>query len=348
LTSHLPGQPKEEERDGVRIYRVFSWRKGVHDCGLRGAYSFLASAYPRLLRLARSGGFQVIHYFFTLPTAALALLPGRHRSLPMVVSLRGSDVPYYDVHNRTIHRMNLALRPLIRLIWRRADAVVALSRALRETAHRTAPQQPIEVIPNGVEADLFTPLEQARARERDDPVHAITVSRLVPRKGIQYLLRALQRARDTVNLRLTIVGTGSCESELKALSATLRLDDVVRFHGYCPREKLPELYRSADFFALPSLAESFGLVFAEAMSCGLPVIAGRTGGVPDLIGEDNGILVSPGSVEEIASALVALGTDPIRCRAMSVANRTKVVQDCSWAGVAERYADLYCDISPRG
>lgn len=344
LTSRHGDQPRHEVDAGVKIDRVFSWRKGIHDCGIRGAWSFVASAIPRLRAITGSQGFEVCHYFFTLPTGALSLVPGRHRSLPGVVSLRGSDVPYYDEFNPVVHRLNLMLRPLIRRIWRRAGRVVALSAGLRNTARRTDRVVRIDVIPNGVETELFSPGERDSERA-SGPLRLITVSRLIRRKGIDHLLRAVAAIRAEEDVRLTVVGTGSHHGELQRLSTELGLDDVVAFAGYHPREELPALYRSADVFVLPSLAESFGLVFAEAMACGLPVIAGRTGGVPDLVKPDNGILVEPGNIGEIADALRALGASPERRAEMSRANRKKVETEYGWRSVAERYLQVYQEIA---
>ena len=344
LTSRLKGQLREETASGVDIHRVFSWRKGIHDCGLRGAYSFIAAAWPVVRRLCKHQHYDVVHYFFTLPTGSLTFLPGRHNSIPHVVSLRGSDVPWYDEFNPLIHRLNLLLRPVIRRIWNGSGRVVALSRGLREIARRTDPKVRIDVIPNGIEANLFTP-GTGPERTGDGPFRLITVSRLINRKGIDHLIEAVASLRESIDLRLQIVGLGNFMDQLREKVQTTGTGDIVEFHGYCPREELPELYRQADLFALPSLAESFGLVFAEAMACGLPILGGRTGGVPDLVHESNGILVTPGNVDEIRDAIRALHAQPDLRRAMSSNNRARVLENYAWDSVARRYAQIYREIA---
>jgi glycosyltransferase involved in cell wall biosynthesis len=85
------------------------------------------------------------------------------------------------------------------------------------------------------------------------------------------------------------------------------------------------------------MAESFGIVFAEAMACGLPIIGGRTGGVPDLVKEENGILVQPGNIEEIKKAIESMQASPAKRKLMGDKNRAKVVNHYSWQSVAEKY-----------
>jgi glycosyltransferase involved in cell wall biosynthesis len=338
LTSGHKNLAKFEINEGVKIYRVFSWRKGIHDCGFRGAYTYLFSAAIKLLELRKRNSFDILHYFFSLPTGLLSMVPWAFQGTPYIVSLRGSDVPYYDVYNRNVHLSNLILKPVNKAIWKKADSVVALSNGLKKTALQSAPDQRIEVIPNGVETALFIPDPNKRLAGKQ--FRLITVSRLINRKGIDHTLHALAQLRDK-NITYLIVGTGSYESFLKNLCHKLGLDDVVTFYGYCPRQELPKLYNKADAFILPSLAESFGIVFAEAMSCGLPIIGGRTGGVPDLIQEENGILVEPGNVESIKNAIIALkNNERLRSR-MGMENRKKVVTHYSWEGVAAKYVAYY-------
>jgi glycosyltransferase involved in cell wall biosynthesis len=338
LTSRCDKQQKFEIKDGVRIYRVFSWRKGIHDCGFRGAYTYLFSAAIKLLSLRKNNQFDIVHYFFSLPTGLLTFVPWAFRKTPYIVSLRGSDVPYYDIYNRKVHFFNLVLRPVNKYIWKKSKTVIALSEGLKTTALRSAPTQEIGVIPNGVETELFKP--DSNGRPPGKKLRLITVSRLINRKGIDHVLRALADLRG-IDVTLLIVGTGSYESYLKKLCHELGLGDIVTFYGYCPREQLPDLYSNADVFILPSLAESFGIVFAEAMACGLPVIGGRTGGVPDLVKEDNGILVNPGKIDDINNAIIMLKTNSALREKMGITNRKKVVDAYSWYNVAQSYLSIY-------
>ncbi len=338
LTSRIKNQKSEEEIQGVKIYRVFSWRNSIHDCGFKGAYTYLFFAAFQLRKLCKKNSYDVLHYFFSLPTGLLSFVPGKHRKMPYIVSLRGSDVPFYDIYNKKVHFFNLILRPANKYIWKKARQVVALSEGLKMTVLRTAPNQQIEVIPNGVETDIFRPMYSKEPS--NSKLRLITVSRLINRKGIDHILEALAKLNGK-KIKLLIVGTGNYENVLKKTCLELGLNDVVSFYGYCQRERLPELYNKSDVFILPSLAESFGIVFTEAMACELPIIAGRTGGVPELVKNENGILVEPGNVEEIKDAITRM-KDSVEMRInMGKENRKRVVKYYCWKSVAQQYLNYY-------
>lgn len=339
LTSRSQGQKSREMVEGFSVYRVFSWRKGVHDCGFRGAITFVLFAIPVFLRLTRSKNYHILHYYFGLPTGLLQWLPGKHRRVPYIVSLRGSDVPGYDKFNTTLQTIHRLLLPVTRSIWNNASKIIALSGALRDTALETAPDADIDVIANGIESEQFYHADARRSH--DDTVELICVARLIERKGIQHLLRALRTMEHKVHL--TIVGEGNYKQELVNYAEQYQVEDKVTFHGYCPREYLVELYSASDIFVLPTMAESFGLVFIEAMACGLPVIGTTVGGVPDIVLADNGILVEPDDYRGVREAIDSLAGDAPRRAAMAKACRQRVLDHFSWLSVAEKYERCYED-----
>ena len=339
LTSKIKGQKSKEDIEGITVYRVTSFRRSIHNCGYFGAFSFVFFAAFKFILLTRKNNYDVLTYFFSLPTGALSLLPGRHRKIPYIVYLRGSDVPMYDLCNKSLQLFHKILTPVTKYIWNRATQVIALSESLKETAINFHPDIEIKVIPNGVEADIFFP------REKVKPIHnklnIITVARLIKRKGIQDLLKALSELRNdngySKNFSLLVVGKGSYESQLKNLCKQLNLEDMVTFYGFCPRCDLPELYRNSDIFVLPSMAESFGIVFAEAMACGLPVICTKVGAIPDLIEDRNGILTESNNVEALKQAISYMMKHKEKWSSMGRASRDKICKEYSWEGVAKKY-----------
>jgi glycosyltransferase involved in cell wall biosynthesis len=290
-------------------------------------------------RLVRERNYDILHYFFSLPTGLLHCLPGAHRKIPYIVSLRGSDVPEYDVFNKPLMLAHNLVKPVTRYIWNKAARVVALSSDLRNTAKRTAPEMDIAVIPNGIESELFLPEKTETEVRQSDTIQMICVSRLIERKGIQHVLQALTRIELPVHL--TIVGEGNYQDQLKEQAKALGVNDRVTFYGYCAREELVALYANSDFFILPSMAESFGMVFVEAMSCELPVIGARIGGVPDIVAEENGILVEAANVDEIQQAIETMASDADMRAAMATANRQKVIDHYTWQSVADQYNATY-------
>ena len=338
LTSGIKGQKPREYLDGFTIYRVRSWRKGIHDCGYRGALIYVFMAAIKYIQLTKVEKYDVIHYFFSIPTGLISLLPGSHRKIPYIVSLRGSDVPFYDVVNKKLQWFHNLLRPINRKIWLNAEKVVAVTSSLRSTAYRTARDLEIEVIPNGIDSAIFNPQEPIEMTK--GKLKLITVTRLIARKGIQHVLQALSElSNEKVNL--LIVGTGNYENQLKEMTDALSLHQTVKFYGYCPNEKLPMLLNQHDVFILPSLTEAFGNSFAEAMACGLPVIGSKIGGIPDLVKDENGILVEPGDIVQIKAAINnMIASEAMRIR-MGKENSKLIQNRYQWKNVVERYLGIY-------
>jgi glycosyltransferase involved in cell wall biosynthesis len=340
LTSSIEDEDDGAIVDGMRIYRVPSWRKGIHDCGMLGAYSYVGFALSKRQKLLKNTKYDLEHFFFSLPTGILSVSPFRQRKLPYIVSLRGSDVPGYDLFNQNLERFHKLLLPLTKSIWRNASAVVALSQGLKDIAVKAAPAQEIDIISNGIEVDHFYPAARVE-KKQEEPLKLITVSRLLERKGIHHLLEAIAKP-SPLPVTLTIVGTGSYEDELRKICTDLDLNDRVNFTGFIRRDELPELYRQHDVFALPSQTESFGLVFAEAMSCGLPILGTFVGGIPELVRHEiDGILVNPAQPGEIRESLETMLDNPEKTIAMGLAARQRIEEKYSWRFIAEQYLECY-------
>ena len=342
VTTTYQDLPAFEEREGIEIHRVYGRRRSLldNDVGVT-MLSFLTLGTRVALRLARERAFDVVHAFFTIPAGLVGAWLKGWTGTPLVVSLRGADVPYHNPDEfRGVIRL---LSPLLARVWRRADRVVALSNGLRRTAERTAEDVPFRVIYNGVDTELF---KSGRAVRANGVPRLITVARLVQRKGIQHLLSALAGLRDRgFEFQLAVIGEGNYRAALEAQCRDLGLGDRVEFVGFVPHERLPAAYARADLFVLPSLTESFGQVFAEAMACGLPVIGTTVGGIPEVVGpEQAGWLVGPGDVEALTGLLATALRSPEQRRQMGARNAATVRRRFSWAGVAREYADLYAEI----
>jgi glycogen synthase len=334
LTTGTHGQASGDELDGIRVHRVRAYRHGIHESGLAGALSFVALAARQLPSLARENRFDAYHYYFGLPTGLLSLLPGSHHGRPYVVSLRGSDVPGYDPTLALLHRF---VRPVTRRIWTGAYRVVANSHALRALALASIPETPIVVIPNGAAVPAIGPAR----RQTAGSLRILTVSRLIPRKGLDTLIMALARSCRE-DLSLDIAGDGPFRNRLTTLAASHGVAERVRFHGYMDRTGLASLYADADIFVLASTAESCSMALLEAMAAGLPVIATNVGGTVELIAHgSNGLLVGAQNVDELSAALRTLAADPAQRERFAAANRRLARERYSWRDVARQYAAIF-------
>jgi phosphatidylinositol alpha-1,6-mannosyltransferase len=203
----------------------------------------------------------------------------------------------------------------------------------------------------GVDVDRFTPLTDGSAvRERhglgDAPV-VVCVSRLVPRKGQDTLVRGWSQvlARHP-RARLLLVGGGPLEPSLRKAVDARGLAHSVVLTGGVPPELLPAHYAAGDVFAMPCRTrrggldvEGLGMVFLEAAACGLPVVAGTSGGAPETVREGvTGHVVDPQSPAAVAGVIADLLDDPERARAMGAAGRAWVEQRWSWKSIADTFA----------
>ncbi len=283
----------------------------------------------RLLGIRRAvagqvGRADVVDAHFPL-YAALPLLTGTLRGKPFVVHFHG---PWAD-ESAAMGEPGWAVRlkrVVERVVYRRADRVVVLSAAFKQLLVERYRVQPwnVEVIRPAVDLDRFRPAEARQDRTElglpdEDPV-VVAVRRLVPRMGLDMLIRAWSSLdRGT----LVIVGHGPERERLGALARDLGIGERVRFSGPVSEARLVQYYRAADLCVLPSLAlEGFGLVVLEALACGTPVMASDAGGLPEALAGLRGDLVVPqGDEGALASRLgrvlddASLLPDPAECRA---------------------------------
>ena len=215
-----------------------------------------------------------------------------------------------------------AKRLIERIVYRRADRVVVLSDAfggiLRD--QYGIPGDRIRRVPGGVDCDRFaTGLSRAAARrqlgwEQDRPV-LVTVRRLVRRMGVGNLIQAMaELPRAGQDAVLYVVGAGPERAALEALAAGLGLHGRVRFTGPLPDAELPLAYRAADLAVVPSLAlEGFGLIAAEALAAGTPVLVTPVGGLPEVVSGLSTALLLPGKdPAAIARGIASALADPAR------------------------------------
>jgi len=321
-----------EPAAGLRIHSLAVGKRSLHYWTHREIITYFVRALSYTRRLMNSTEFDCCHAMFGFPAGLIAKVVCRGRC-PYIVSLRGSDVPGF---NRRFALHYHVLRPVLRRVWRSAAFTVANSTGLRELALETDPDATIEIVPNGIDLDEFSPAIGPSA----GPMRLICVSRLIPRKAIDVLIKSFVAVHARFpQSELTIVGDGTLDRHLRRLAQDLGLGCAVRFAGYQPHEAMAEFYRSADLFVLPSRFEGMSNALLEAMSSGLPVVVTDTGGVTELV-EDNGIVVQRSDPDELASAILTLLDDDDRRRHAGAASR-KIAEEFGWRSVAHSYLDMY-------
>ena len=247
-------------------------------------------------------------------------------------------------------------RQLLSRIGRDVDVLTYLGDYTRRRLAPALRGARMEQLPSGVDTVAFRPgAGGADVRSRlglsSRPV-VVCVSRLVPRKGQDILIRALPLVQQRIpDAALLIVGGGPSLSRLRSLAASLGVADDVVLTGSVPWEELPAFYDAGDVFAMPCRSrfaglevEGLGIVFLEASATGLPVVAGRSGGSPDAVLDGvTGHVVDGTSVAAVAVAVGDLLADPDRARAMGAAGREWVEKQWRWDILATRLRELLAD-----
>lgn len=314
-----------------------------------GPWATVWGARRAVRRILGAGGrrWTLVAAHFALPAAGvLSLAPAAH--LPWVVHFHGPWAEEARVESgRAGAPGPLGLRGgLERLVYRRARAVITLSSAFGRMASERygVPPQRVAVIPPGVDLHRFRPGDRDAARRRWglDPAARVllTVRRLARRMGLEVLLDAVRRLPPE-NWVVLVAGDGELRAELAARVQSLGLEARVRLLGRVPDADLPDLYRAADVFVLPSLClEGFGMVIPEALASGVPVLAFDVGGIPEALEGLPGCLVPPRDVERLAWALTQVVTGggdlPTGAAVRRLAERR-----FSWDAVASRVEAVY-------
>lgn len=294
----------------------------------------------RINTMARDVGADLIVLDPALPLG----LVGPSLDLPYDVVLHGAEVTVPG-------RLPLSKQTLGYVLRRARHIVAAGGYPAAEAEHAAGRSLPITVVPPGVDTDRFHPLadsERAQARADfgipDDAELLVSISRLVPRKGFDTAIRAAALLHSSrPRLLLAIAGGGRDEQRLRGLATSL--DAPVRFLGRVSNDDLPRLYGCADAYAMLCRnrwggleQEGFGIVFLEAAACGVPQIAGDSGGAAEAVDHGvTGLVVRhPDDPREVAAAIEALLDDPAQARRMGAAGRERAVREFSYDVLAHR------------
>ena len=274
----------------------------------------------------------ILHVHYAYPEAFAACQFARQWGVPLVITVHGSDI--------NVIAQDPARRPLIAETLKKADAVVAVSRNLKEKVRAlTGRNDGIFHIPNGIDAARFYPGSQDRARKSLGiaPQKKVIVfaGRLEPVKGVDRLIRALSLMdKETF---LVIAGSGSLKSSLDRLTHDLGLTSQVRFCGMVPHHRLKTYFQAANLVALASRSEGWPTIILEAMACGAPVVSPAVGGVPEIITDSTlGVLAETAHPDHLATAF--------QCALDMPWDREHIVRHArcyTWDTIAHAYTDLY-------
>jgi len=264
--------------------------------------------YKRALEILKD--IDVIHAHVCHPGGYAAMKLSKLYNKPYIITEHMSNFPYPQFLKKG------RLSDKVRLPLIKANRVIAVSNSLADRISRFGIKRPL-VIPNLVDESFF---KINKLRKENTKFTFFTLCMMSPRKGIIDLLNAIKEVcNDYEDVLFRIGGDGEKLKEYKEYSKKLALDKKVEWLGQLSRETSLKEFQNCDAFILTSPHETFGVVFAEAIACGKPVISTRCGGPEDIVNENNGLLIKKNDVEQISKAIIYMVTtirkyDPIKIR----------------------------------
>lgn len=336
ITSSIDKYKEEQLADNIRIYYLdIGKNKNLHSQSNKDLLKYSWKSYYFAKNLIAKNNYNLTHSFFGIPCGYIAM----NLKLPYVVSLRGSDVPFYSKKYFLLDK--LIFKNLSKKIWQNSKAVIANSADLKSLALESIPRQKIEVIYNGVDLKEFSSNYKINKE-----FIIISTSRLIKRKGVEYLVDGfIGFNKKYSNSKLFLIGNGNLKEKLEKKVCKANIQNKVEILGIVKHYKIADFYKKADLFVLPSLNEGMSNSLLEAMASGLAVIATNTGGSKELINEKNGIIIEKQNRNNIFKALEKIYLDKELLKSMKLESRKKA-EKMSWNGVAEKYFEIYkkvCD-----
>jgi N-acetyl-alpha-D-glucosaminyl L-malate synthase BshA len=299
----------------------------------------------KMVEVARHCRLDVLHVHYAIPNAASAVMARQivaPQPLPVVTTLHGTDVTLVGNDPNYLETTRWSIL--------QSDAVTAVSESLRRTSiEQLGTHNRIDVVPNFIDPRRY---EQARgnpgARRWAKPGESllIHISNFRPVKRVLDVIRVFERVQRQFPCRLLMVGDGPDRGKVEQYCREHNICHVITFVGSLPL--IEEVLVGADLFLLPSESESFGLAALEALSCEVPVIATRSGGLPEVVVDGEcGFLLPVGDVEGMAKAAGQLLADPDRRRAMGAAGRRRAVEVFGQEAIVGRYREIYERVTGR-
>jgi glycosyltransferase involved in cell wall biosynthesis len=302
-----------------------------------GGVELLAGSLEYMWGLEKAlRGYEIAHALeLTYPFTAQAVRARRAGACRRVVATVMENIPFKPHPNPRV-----AARAQV--VAQGVDHFIAITeRARLHLKYAGVPDQRITVLPLGTDTDVFRPARQ----RREGPLRVLSVARLEPAKGVEDVVIAAGMLRERgVEIELSLVGAGPLERRLRDIASQLHIDARLRVLA-APWTDLPGVYRDHDVFVLASAPtrwwrEQFGFAVVEAMASGLPVLAGDSGSLPEVVGESEW-LVRPHDPLAIADALERLAGDPQLRARQGKLGRERVLAHFDQRTIRERLLEIY-------
>ena len=329
-TMRYKNLPYEETIDGVRIFRVRSYRSRADICKTHEMATYMLGGRKQALKLVKQNQYDIIHAHFIVPTSPLAKWLNKKTGIPYIITCHGTDVPGRNPQRFVF--MHKLIKPYWKSLAKSPAMLISPTNSLKANILTQCPQANVTIIPNGIDFSAFKPSQKKQT--------ILMCSRLLEFKGFQYVIEAIKEL--DLGWEAHVVGEGPYRQKLEQLAQDSKIP--VTFHGWLDHSdpKFQELYEASSIFVFPSEMENFPTVLLEAMSAGCAIITSTAGGCPEVVG-NAGILVEPKNANALREKILYLiENKEIRT---DLANRAvQQTRRFAWANVTKKYLNLYQDV----
>jgi glycosyltransferase involved in cell wall biosynthesis len=349
---------KSHRIDGTFVHRFrygpARWEKLTHGEGAPNklkkqpilkllTLTYLLSGAWAAWKVCREKKIDLLHVHWPFPHGLMALAPAWLNGVKVVSSCHSAEI--------ALAAGNKLMTRLLAACLRGSEAVTANSRHTAELAEKISGVK-AEVIPYGATVRV-EPEAAIRPSDYPDVPRLLFSGRLIQRKGVQYLLRAMPLILSKRPVRLVVTGDGHCRAEWEALTRELGLNGHVEFAGFVSNEKLGELFRSCSVYVHPAIyddrgdTEGLGVVLIEALRNRKPVVASQVGGIGDVIKDDRtGLLVPEKNPEAIAQAVLRILADPALARRLGEEGFAFATRYFDWELITDQLEAVYRRVCP--
>jgi len=332
----------------VEIFTATSTRKSIGHVSVKSFIPYFENkdlsglfSLP-LISMKIDRGLDLLHAH--IPYCLAGAVIKRISKIPYVFTIHGTGLPHDEISFYEKCRATLA-NLILRFGTMGSDAIITVSNYTKILVKKYFNAESA-VMPNGVNSQLFNPDIDFEGIEEKYNLNAdryiLYVGRLVPLKGLDYLLQAAANLVRQFDVQFLIVGSGPEKENLSHLAKRFGLSGCIKMLGKVTQEELLKLYSLSSAFVLPHPKEFFGVVLLEAMSCAKPVIGVDAGGVPEIIKDkENGLLVKPQDPTSLTYAIRFILENQKKARSMGEKGREIVEKEYDWRVVARRISLIY-------
>jgi len=344
VTSHRPGLTKDEFVNGVRVIRVpVFFRSDAEVASIPSMLCYFPSSLLTVLSRFSKKRFDLINTHFAIPSGPVGYVLSKRFNIPNVLSIHGGDI--YDPSKPYSPHRTPVLSHTVRAMLNTADRIVAQSTNTRDNAVKYyGTKKKIDIIPLGIRKPKFLKKNRIEFDVDENIFVFCTIGRLVKRKNIHDILTVLARLQHAIRFQFFIIGDGPERKGITAAIQQLGLGDCVRLLGNVPDDVKFQVLDLSDAYLSTAQHEGFGLVFLEAMECGLPIICYNNGGQTDfLVNGKTGFLTDVGDLDEFKNKILQLYTDKdLRARIREY--NKNLMNEFYISRCADKYIALFEDI----